>query len=206
MRFKIQTTQLLRFLVPICYRWRSSMRTKILLSPRNMDQETLHFIWPVDMDTLWVWEKLYRDTPYKLCLNFLRRPEKGKRKNRRPKLQSLSDTQFRKTAHVCVRRVALFRLDFLKVVRLVFWSGVVGPAFARSRSALVRSRFALTVALRVQKLDLWASLFFGVSFIWRVGFLYIIFCWSSLVSFLGIYFAILYRNAFKLNAFNWVKG
>ena len=50
-------------------------------------------------------------------------------------------------------------LDFLKVVRLVFWSGVVGPgtnprAFARSRSALVRSRFALTVALRAQKLDL----------------------------------------------------
>ena len=36
-------------------------------------------------------------------------------------------------------------LDFLKVVRLVFWSGVVGPA---------RSRFALTVALRAQKLDL----------------------------------------------------
>ena len=53
-------------------------------------------------------------------------------------------------------------LDFLKVVRLVFWSGVVGPgAFARSRfalarwrSALVRSRLALTVALRAQKLDL----------------------------------------------------
>ena len=37
-------------------------------------------------------------------------------------------------------------LDFLKVVRLGFWSGVVGPgsfALARSRSALVRSRFAL---------------------------------------------------------------
>ena len=31
-------------------------------------------------------------------------------------------------------------------------------AFARSRSALVRSRLALTVALRAQKLDLWASL------------------------------------------------
>ena len=52
------------------------------------------------------------------------------------------------------------KLDFLKVVRLVFWSGVVGPgarsrfALARSRSALVRSRFALTVALRAQKLDL----------------------------------------------------
>ena len=59
-------------------------------------------------------------------------------------------------------------LDFLKVVRMVFWSGVVGPgtklSLARSlalrarRSALVRSRFALTVALRAQKLDLWASL------------------------------------------------
>ena len=55
---------------------------------------------------------------------------------------------------------AFFRnlLDFLKVVRMVFWSGVVGPGFrslARaSRSALVRSRFALTVALRAQKLDL----------------------------------------------------
>jgi len=41
-------------------------------------------------------------------------------------------------------------LDFLKVVRMVFWSGVLGP--------LARSRFALTVALRAQKLDLWASL------------------------------------------------
>ena len=50
-------------------------------------------------------------------------------------------------------------IDFLKVVRLVFWSGVVGPgAFARSRFALVQSSFALTVALRAQKLDLWASL------------------------------------------------
>ena len=52
-------------------------------------------------------------------------------------------------------------LNFLKVVRMVFWSGVVGPGFrslARSlarasRSALVRSRFALTVALRAQKFD-----------------------------------------------------
>ena len=35
-----------------------------------------------------------------------------KRKKRRPKLQSLSDTQFRKTAHVYVRRVALFRREF----------------------------------------------------------------------------------------------
>ena len=40
-------------------------------------------------------------------------------------------------------------VDFLKVVRMVFWSGVVG---------LARSRLALTVALRAQKLDLWASL------------------------------------------------
>ena len=39
-------------------------------------------------------------------------------------------------------------VDFLKVVRLVFWSGVVGPG------AFARSRFALTVALRAQKLDL----------------------------------------------------
>ena len=28
------------------------MRTRISLSPRNMDQETLLFIWPVDMDTV----------------------------------------------------------------------------------------------------------------------------------------------------------
>ena len=37
---------------------------------------------------------------------------------------------------------ALARLDFLKVVRLVFWSGVVGPGtndFARSRYALKSS-------------------------------------------------------------------
>ena len=31
------------------------------------------------------------------------------------------------------------KLDFLKVVRLVFWSGVVGPALARSRYALKSS-------------------------------------------------------------------
>ena len=56
-------------------------------------------------------------------------------------------------------------LDFLKVVRLVFWSGVVGPGTnfrwlaLRARSlALARSRFVLTVALSAQKLDLWASL------------------------------------------------
>ena len=38
-------------------------------------------------------------------------------------------------------------LDFLKVVRMVFWSGVVGPGFR----SLARSRFALgarTIALR----------------------------------------------------------
>ena len=46
------------------------------------------------------------------------------------------------------------RLDFLKVVRIVFWSDVVGPSFR----SLARSRFALTVALRAQKLDLSASL------------------------------------------------
>ena len=58
-------------------------------------------------------------------------------------------------------RYVILYIDFLKVVRLVFWSGVVGSRFAlaRSRSALVRSRFALTVALRAQKLDLWASLY-----------------------------------------------
>ena len=59
-------------------------------------------------------------------------------------------------------------IDFLKVVRMVSWSGVVGPgtnfrSLARSlarasRSALVQSRFALTVALHAQKVDLWASL------------------------------------------------
>ena len=46
-------------------------------------------------------------------------------------------------------------LDFLKVVRMVFWSGVVGPG---TKLSLARSRFTLTVALRAQKLDLWASL------------------------------------------------
>ena len=49
-----------------------------------------------------------------------------------------------------------FRLDFLKVVRMVSWSGVVGPELS-----LARSRFALgarTIALRAQKRDLWASL------------------------------------------------
>ena len=45
-------------------------------------------------------------------------------------------------------------IDFLKVVRLVFWSGVVWSGVV----AFARSRFALTVALRAQKLDLWASL------------------------------------------------
>ena len=67
---------------------------------------------------------------------------------------------------VAVIQSTLPLLDFLKVVRMVFWSGVVGPgtndvelSLARpSRSALVRSRLALTVALRAQKLDLWASL------------------------------------------------
>ena len=40
------------------------------------------------------------------------------------------------------------KLDFLKVVRLVFWSGVVGPGF---RSLALRAR---SLALRAQKLDL----------------------------------------------------
>ena len=44
-------------------------------------------------------------------------------------------------------------LDFLKVVRMVFWSGVVGPG-TNDELSLARSRFALTVALRAQKLDL----------------------------------------------------
>ena len=39
--------------------------------------------------------------------------------------------------HAVIRLV----LDFLKVVRLVFWSGVVGPGFR-------------SLALRAQKLDL----------------------------------------------------
>ena len=52
------------------------------------------------------------------------------------------------------------KVDFLKVVRLVFWSGVVGPA---------RSRFALTVALRAQKLDLWASLILRVRFFTKIS-------------------------------------
>ena len=42
---------------------------------------------------------------------------------------------------------------------MVFWSGVVGPG--TSFRSLARSRFALgarTIALRAQKLDLWASL------------------------------------------------
>ena len=46
-------------------------------------------------------------------------------------------------------------LDFLKVVRLVFWSGVVGPGFRslalRARSLALRAR---TIALRAQKLDI----------------------------------------------------
>ena len=46
---------------------------------------------------------------------------------------------------------ALLIIDFLKVIRLVFWSGVVGPGF---RPAFARSRSALTVALRAQKLNL----------------------------------------------------
>ena len=37
----------------------------------------------------------------------------------------------------------IFKVDFLKVVRMVFWSGVIG-----------RSRFMLTIALRAQKLYL----------------------------------------------------
>ena len=48
-------------------------------------------------------------------------------------------------------------LDFLKVVRLVFWSGVVGPGTnfrslaLRARSLALRAR---TIALRAQKLDI----------------------------------------------------
>ena len=47
-------------------------------------------------------------------------------------------------------------IDFLKVVRLVFWSGVVGPFRSlalRARTIALRAH-ALTVALRAQKLDL----------------------------------------------------
>ena len=53
---------------------------------------------------------------------------------------------------------AVVALDFVKVVRLVFWSGVVGPGFA------------LTVALRAQKLDLWASLWSHDPVIWSLTF------------------------------------
>ena len=62
-------------------------------------------------------------------------------------------------------------LDFLKVVRMVTWSGVAGPdtnfrSLARAlRSALVRSRCALTVALRAQKLDLYPSLVLTKNFL-----------------------------------------
>ena len=44
----------------------------------------------------------------------------------------------------------VFVLDFLKVVRLVFWSGVVGPGTS-FRSLALRAR---SLALRAQKLDL----------------------------------------------------
>ena len=44
-------------------------------------------------------------------------------------------------------------IDFLKVVLMVFWSGVVGPG-TNDELSLARLRFALTVALRAQKLDL----------------------------------------------------
>ena len=50
-------------------------------------------------------------------------------------------------------RTFALHLDFLKVVRLVFWSGVVGPG-TNVKLSLARSRSALTVALRAQKLDL----------------------------------------------------
>ena len=49
-----------------------------------------------------------------------------------------------------VLKSVLYRLDFVKVVRLVFWSGVVGPGTS-FRSLALRAR---TVALRAQKLDL----------------------------------------------------
>ena len=72
-------------------------------------------------------------------------------------------------------------LDFLKVVRMVTWSGVVGPdtnfrSLARaSRSALVRSRCALTVALRAQKLDLCPRLVVTKNFLACVPFRFLTF-------------------------------
>ena len=47
------------------------------------------------------------------------------------------------------KRQVEITIDFLKVVRLVFWSGVVGPG--TNRSLALRAR---TIALRAQKLDL----------------------------------------------------
>ena len=49
-----------------------------------------------------------------------------------------------------VRVKAGSEIDFLKVVRLVFWSGVVGPGTS-FRSLALRAR---SLALRAQKLDL----------------------------------------------------
>ena len=48
------------------------------------------------------------------------------------------------------KRQVEITIDFLKVVRLVFWSGVVGPG-TNFRSLALRAR---TIALRAQKLDL----------------------------------------------------
>ena len=46
-----------------------------------MDQETLHFIWPVDMDTLWVLGKLYRDICIEISLEDRKKTEKEKERN-----------------------------------------------------------------------------------------------------------------------------
>ena len=59
-------------------------------------------------------------------------------------IQDNSNEVFFKTVNMPLHRNSEACLDFLKVVRLVFWSGVVGPA--------------RSLALRAQKLDLWASL------------------------------------------------
>ena len=50
----------------------------------------------------------------------------------------------------CIEYLKGVSIDFLKVARLVFWSGVVGPG-TNFRSLALRAR---TIALRAQKLDL----------------------------------------------------
>ena len=72
--------------------------------------------------------------------------------------KSWSCTRYQRNAFSCTNRCNVraeqlfslfFLLDFLKVVRMVFWSGVVGPG--TNFRSLARSRFALgarTIALK----------------------------------------------------------